>query len=148
MDRRYPTGWRAEAACRGMDVTLWFPDKSGAANAKEARAICASCPVRDHCLDEAVADHELVGIWGNTSTSERQQMRGRPKRRHGTLAMYGDGCRCDDCRQAKSAYNRGRRARTEHACPRCGMAFGAGNGLMKAAHMRRCDAPDSERVAS
>jgi hypothetical protein len=34
----------------------------------------------------------------------------RPERRHGTTHMYGRGCRCNDCIEARSGYDQDRRS--------------------------------------
>lgn len=44
-------------------------------NADEARAICSRCLCRDECLDYALADPTLVGIWAGTTTVERPKLR-------------------------------------------------------------------------
>ena len=36
--------WMAEAACRGLDVQLFFPERGELTD--QARAVCARCPVR------------------------------------------------------------------------------------------------------
>lgn len=51
----------------------WF-DSHGA-DTQVYRLICRRCPVQQACLDYALADRELVGIWGGTTTAERQKMR-------------------------------------------------------------------------
>ena len=65
--------WRLEAACRGMDPETFFPPRG--VRVDEAKAICAGCPVRSQCLDDALADgrSEHFGIWGGvTEKSERR----------------------------------------------------------------------------
>jgi transcription factor WhiB len=52
-------GWRARAACREIDnPELFFPTaESGPARTAQvaaAKAVCARCPVRQACLDEAL----------------------------------------------------------------------------------------------
>jgi WhiB family redox-sensing transcriptional regulator len=42
-----------------------------------AKTICAGCPVRTECLDYALADDTLVGVWGGTSETERDHIRNR-----------------------------------------------------------------------
>ena len=44
--------------------------------AREARAkaICATCPVRDPCLEYALRIREPHGIWGGMSESERRPL--------------------------------------------------------------------------
>jgi WhiB family redox-sensing transcriptional regulator len=62
--------WRSRAACRGADPDLFFPLGSN----REAIAICAGCPVREDCLDEALEKGDL-GIRGGTTETERRLMR-------------------------------------------------------------------------
>ncbi|MHB8671191.1 MAG: WhiB family transcriptional regulator [Acidimicrobiales bacterium] len=65
--------WMLRAACRGMDTDMWFPDSSGySANARKARAICATCPVREECASYAVANCERWGIWGGCNADQRR----------------------------------------------------------------------------
>lgn len=60
--------WREHAACRSADPELFFA--GGAANAK-AKRLCASCPVRRQCLDDAIGGDERFGIWGGMSSIQR-----------------------------------------------------------------------------
>ena len=75
---RLRPAWHRDAACRDTDVNL-FVGRHGSSTAT-ARAICATCPVAADCLAEALADPQLVGIWGGTSARERRQMRRRAKK--------------------------------------------------------------------
>lgn len=71
------TGWHHEAACRAADVDpAWFWPSRGQSN-DEARAVCARCPVRQRCLDDALSRGEWAdhGIWGGTSERERRRLR-------------------------------------------------------------------------
>ena len=67
--------WRDNAACRGTDptTTTFYPPPSR--NARDAKRICSSCPVRTECLQEALARHERHGIWGGTTERERRQLK-------------------------------------------------------------------------
>ena len=49
--------WRADAACFGYDPDLWFADTIRGAKqiAPIALDVCATCPVRDACLQDALA---------------------------------------------------------------------------------------------
>jgi WhiB family redox-sensing transcriptional regulator len=74
--------WHSSAACRGQDVSLWFPERRGRfdetqAKARAAKAICAECPVRVECLQWALDTHEPFGIYGGTTPSERRPSRMR-----------------------------------------------------------------------
>lgn len=88
-----PTGdaWKADAACRGLDPDLFFPERGE--STKEAKRVCLgdprhnipACPVRDECCAKALTLREgskpMPGIWGGTSERERRLLRrGRPKR--------------------------------------------------------------------
>ncbi len=44
---------------------------------ERARELCAGCSVRHDCLDFAMADAELRGMWSGTSEQERQKIRRR-----------------------------------------------------------------------
>jgi WhiB family transcriptional regulator, redox-sensing transcriptional regulator len=76
--RRWPlTGredWRSAAACLSADPELFFPvSDSGPslAQAAEAKAICAGCPVRRQCLSFALRTRQVHGIWGGLTERER-----------------------------------------------------------------------------
>lgn len=62
-----PPSWREEAACRGMDPDLFFPERGE--STAEAKAVCRACLVRTPCLDEALAEDpgRDRGIWGGLS---------------------------------------------------------------------------------
>lgn len=67
--------WRERAACRGMDVRIFYPDEGQ--QGLEAKRICARCPVRQACLDHAIAEREEHGIWGGIAIKSRQRQRWR-----------------------------------------------------------------------
>lgn len=60
--------WHQRAACRGLDPELFFP--LAGHDAKEAKAVCRTCPVKEPCY-EAGRD-EYFGVWGGTTRKERQ----------------------------------------------------------------------------
>lgn len=71
--------WANDAACRGTDPNLFFPNGTTGADAekiKEAKAICATCSVWAPCLEEALT-HNDDGIWGGTTEEERRKIRRR-----------------------------------------------------------------------
>lgn len=65
--------WQADAACRGVDPDLFFPERGE--STREAKEICGICPVRRACLEHALAHGERHGIWGGTSERERRRLR-------------------------------------------------------------------------
>ncbi len=67
--------WRESGACRTADTTLFFPANDDGAG--PAKAICASCPVREECLLFALANREEQGVWGGLTETERRRVRRR-----------------------------------------------------------------------
>jgi WhiB family redox-sensing transcriptional regulator len=73
-----PLDWTDAAACRNSEGALFYPADS--AERKEdrlerelvAKRICASCGVREECLEAALARHESYGIWGGLNEFERR----------------------------------------------------------------------------
>lgn len=63
--------WQRQAACLNHpEPDLFFPEQ-GRAKAKRARAICADCPVKTECLEYALDEHIVFGIWGGLTRDER-----------------------------------------------------------------------------
>lgn len=76
MDREVPMtdrGWMQDSHCLGLDPDLFFPERG--ASTKEAKAVCRGCPVREDCLEYALANTEKFGIWGGMSERERRRIR-------------------------------------------------------------------------
>jgi WhiB family redox-sensing transcriptional regulator len=72
--------WRADAACRGADPDLFFPEgstSSARTQAKTAKLICRSCPVSAICLSWALGDGQQAGIWGGLTEDERRTLHRR-----------------------------------------------------------------------
>jgi WhiB family redox-sensing transcriptional regulator len=40
----------------------------------EAKSICRECPVREPCLEYALANRERDGVWGGATERERRRM--------------------------------------------------------------------------
>lgn len=73
---RHAVDWRAAGACLHADPDLFFPiSASGRARAqiRQAKAICAGCPVRQECLEFAKENEPIQGIWGGTTQEERHK---------------------------------------------------------------------------
>jgi len=68
-------GWRYRAACRGAELKVFFPDRGE--SAEPARQICASCPVRQPCLEFALRHAITHGIWGGLAERDRRALRTR-----------------------------------------------------------------------
>ena len=75
--RGIPAAWRESAGCRQADPELFFPiglGGAGAAEARQAKAFCASCPVRQPCLEYALMTRQEFGIWGGCDENERHAL--------------------------------------------------------------------------
>jgi WhiB family redox-sensing transcriptional regulator len=104
-----PQGWMAQAACAGTDTNLFFPGPNDKADQAAAKAVCAGCPVRDPCLDEALhgpqAASDDAGIFAGTTPADRQRLRiaARGHRLRQPTRYYTDP---DAARQAKALADR------------------------------------------
>lgn len=65
--------WMTWSNCRDTDPDLFFPDKGG--STAEAKRICSRCPVEFECLEWALDNGELFGVWGGTSERTRVKLR-------------------------------------------------------------------------
>jgi WhiB family redox-sensing transcriptional regulator len=65
--------WRLEGLCAETDPEAFFPEKGG--STRDAKRVCAGCPVRLECLEYALGNDERFGIWGGLSERERRRVR-------------------------------------------------------------------------
>ena len=65
--------WMARARCRGLGTPAFFGDRPEEIAA--ARAVCELCPTRAECLEFALGDRSLQGIWAGTDEAERRKIR-------------------------------------------------------------------------
>ena len=68
------------AACIGL-TALFFPEDGDAVTATEAKKVCRTCPLYFRCLEVAMSDLHLVGIWAGTTQTDRERLRARWNRR-------------------------------------------------------------------
>lgn len=66
--------WMRKAICSQTDPELFFPPKGG--NAAPAKRVCFRCPVIVECRAYALSRTDLDGIWGGTTPTDRQRLRG------------------------------------------------------------------------
>jgi WhiB family redox-sensing transcriptional regulator len=76
-----PPAWMTGGLCAQVDPDLWFPEKGG--STREAKALCARCPVHPECLAYALAHDERFGVWGGASERARRRMRRSVSTRQG-----------------------------------------------------------------
>lgn len=68
--------WQEQARCRGLSpekTDEYFFGKAKSKQKLAVKAFCNPCPVRQQCLDFAIAN-ESKGIAGGTTEAEREQM--------------------------------------------------------------------------
>jgi len=66
------SGWRDSVVCAQTDPELFFPEKG--LRPREAKAVCARCPVRAECLTDALAQDRVYGVWGGTTERDRRRL--------------------------------------------------------------------------
>ncbi len=71
----YPK-WESTPACAGTDTELWFneDDEPGYREKNLLQRICASCEVRNQCLEYSLK-HSVMRYWAGTTPRERQRLR-------------------------------------------------------------------------
>jgi WhiB family redox-sensing transcriptional regulator len=65
--------WRERGRCKGVEPSVFYPDDDED-TCEEAKAICAMCPVRETCLEHAIAVREKIGVWGGYTARERRRL--------------------------------------------------------------------------
>lgn len=70
-----------DAKCTSEDPDMFMPEGSNHIQVtRQAKAVCASCPLAKTCLEYAIASKEW-GIWGGTTMKERDYLRRYPSRK-------------------------------------------------------------------
>ncbi|MGH8902334.1 MAG: WhiB family transcriptional regulator [Egibacteraceae bacterium] len=67
--------FRRAARCRKRDA-MRFVTGRALEQTREAKQVCAGCPVRSQCLDWALATNQQDGVWGGLSEDERRPATG------------------------------------------------------------------------
>jgi WhiB family redox-sensing transcriptional regulator len=75
--------WRDNAACKGVDVEVFFlsrdePSKA-AERMKAARAYCDVCVVQQRCLNYAINNSIRDGIYGGMTPKQRWSLKREKK---------------------------------------------------------------------
>jgi len=70
--------WQEDAQCAHVRDVDFFPARGE--SVREAKAVCAVCPVKDECLEFALRLKVAHGVWGGLSERERRSLR-RDRRR-------------------------------------------------------------------
>lgn len=70
----YVPEWTERALCAQTDPEAFYPVKGGSTRA--AKKVCAACPVQQQCLEWALSQGEVFGVWGGSTHRERRTMPG------------------------------------------------------------------------
>jgi WhiB family redox-sensing transcriptional regulator len=64
--------WATYGACNYQPRNLMYT--KGAKRVQKAKKVCATCPVAAECLEWAIENDEIFGIWGGMTRRERMQL--------------------------------------------------------------------------
>lgn len=69
--------WYDRGSCRtsDLDTDHWFHQNPTHPISRKAKAVCARCPVRESCLEDALSVPDTQGIWGGLDQYERHMLR-------------------------------------------------------------------------
>ncbi|ALF01425.1 WhiB family transcription factor [Mycobacterium phage LilPharaoh] len=80
-----PDDWQGQALCAQVDPEIFFPDWG--VNPREAKRICARCPVIDECYVHVMSfDHDQEGVWAGLTKRERRKIKKGTKARPEVVA--------------------------------------------------------------
>lgn len=65
--------WVDEALCAQTDPEAFFPEVGETST--PALRVCQACPVRQQCLEWALTNNEIFGVWGGTTPNDRRKLR-------------------------------------------------------------------------
>ncbi|MGP3913530.1 WhiB family transcriptional regulator [Nonomuraea sp. 10N515B] len=69
--------WTRRAACLDLDPELFFPislEGPSQSQVERAKSVCHRCPVREPCLEYALATRQAYGVWGGTDPEQRREL--------------------------------------------------------------------------
>ena len=67
-----PQPWMTQGECRNSDVDpdWFFPDYGNSFVVKAALNVCRDCKVRKECMNYALDNWPVIGIWGGLQNNE------------------------------------------------------------------------------
>lgn len=63
--------WRKQAECKGVTTAEFFSDSRVVIN--RVKSMCKVCPVKKECLEFALNNEIMFGIYGGMTPKERNQ---------------------------------------------------------------------------
>lgn len=108
--------WARFAACKDVpNKNVFHPALQDDKHSAEAKAICATCTVRDECREYAVVNYPK-GIWGGCTEADLRRIRAKRRVQAMRTATIAVG-RCPGCRAATNGIPVGTNTRE---CQHCG----------------------------
>lgn len=75
--------WADRASCQGLEDMFYNeeydPKRVRREKERQAKKICAGCPVIDRCRDHAMTARELYGVWGGLAEMDCHALAGRDR---------------------------------------------------------------------
>lgn len=68
------TRWMDNAKCHTEDGIVWFPQQGERHLTTIAKRFCRDCPVRQRCLNWALDNEIMYGVWGGQSPKDRERL--------------------------------------------------------------------------
>jgi WhiB family redox-sensing transcriptional regulator len=66
--------WMDDAACKGVDTSVFHPERGGNRfSVQKAKQYCYKCPVYKECMRFAIVNGINHGIWGGLTPEERRR---------------------------------------------------------------------------
>lgn len=72
----YRPAWMADALCQEYERGAFFSSSPKVTGL--AKQICSRCSVQTECLEYAMADAAIQGVWGGTSGRDRRRLQSQP----------------------------------------------------------------------
>ena len=79
-DRATGLDWMKYRACDEFDAELFFPRAKDKVGTAQAVQVCAGCPVRLLCLQNALDSGSRYGVWGGVGELDRVELHDQAER--------------------------------------------------------------------
>ena len=116
------TSWRDRAKCLNLPEdkkNIFF--SSYGSDAREAKALCFSCPVRKECLSDSLDQQDRFWIFGGVDHLERRRALQINNEGHATINVKP--IRCPFCKEKDIVTKLKRRSWMRVECPTCGLTW-------------------------
>lgn len=65
--------WMSKALCAEVGTEMFFPDFGQTPH--HAKKVCSRCDVTNECLQYALSETTIYGVWGGTTETDRRRMK-------------------------------------------------------------------------